>query len=171
MTLSDDSRRIVDAARAAYGPSEDDRARVAASLAVQMTAAAASSATAAGVLTGKGAVLAVAAVVVLGGASAGYWWSRSETGIRVAGHAQPGSPPASTTPSAGIPELAESHEAMVPKSIAAPAKESVKLPVRANRGYPAPRTATAKVATPEPGPNNDRSIRLAARWAGPTRRR
>src|SRR5581483_1506863 len=110
-----------------------------------------SSTTATGILTGKGVVLGLAALVVVGGATVGYWWSRSPTPTRAAVLAPTASAPASAT----IAPSFESHEPPAPKSDPAPAETSEKLPPRTNRSRPAPapRTAAVKVVPPEPGPN------------------
>jgi hypothetical protein len=75
MSLSDEGRRIVDQARAAYAPSDADLTRVRALLSARVGASAA----AAGFLGGKGVAVGLAALVVIGGASVGYWRSRTET--------------------------------------------------------------------------------------------
>jgi hypothetical protein len=103
MSLSDEGRRIVDEARAAYGPSDADRARVGAWL----SAHAGASAAAAGFLGGKGAVLGLAALVVIGGASVGYWRARTATRPRApAAVAAAGARPAPAAPTMPQPEQA-----------------------------------------------------------------
>ena len=154
MPLSDEARRIVDDARSAYGPSHEDRARVGATLPLHVAAAAAastaSSAAAApvGALAGKGALLGLTALVVVGGASVGYWWSRSETrGPRASSAASAVSTPAArTTNQPDPPDLPPSASV---KTL------SPQAPARGNRSRSlvAARAIGAKTAIPEPGPD------------------
>jgi len=152
MPLSDEGRRIVDEARAAYGPSDEDRARVGASLSLRLTAAvgaasaatgaSSAAATPAGLLAGKGAVLGLAALVVIGGASAGYWWSRSEARPRAPAAARAGSAPVAAPDQLGQP------------TAALPAAEpEAEPPRRASHSRPAARVPGAKAAPSEAGPD------------------
>jgi hypothetical protein len=158
MPLSDEARRIVDDARAAYGPSHEDRARVGASLPLHLAAAVgaaaaastASSAAAApvGVLAGKGALLGLTVLVVVGGASVGYWWSRSETrGARAPSAASAVSTPAARTTNQLDPP--DSRPSAMVKTL------SPQAPARGNRSHStlAARPIGAKAAVSEPGPD------------------
>ena len=156
MPLSDEARRIVDDARAAYGPSHEDRARVGATLPLHLAAAVgaaastASSAAAApvGFLAGKGALLGLTVLVVVGGASVGYWWSRSETrGARAPSAASAVSTPAART--TNQPDPPESRPSATVKTL------SLQAPARGNRSRStlAARATSTKVAMSEPGPD------------------
>jgi RNA polymerase sigma-70 factor (ECF subfamily) len=158
MPLSDEARRIVDEARAAYGPSHEDRARVGATLPLHLAAAVgaaasastASSAAAApvGFLAGKGALLGLTVLVVVGGASVGYWWSRSETrGARAPSAASAVSTPAART--TNQPDPPESRRAATVKTL------SPQAPARGSRSRStlAARPISAKAAMSEPGPD------------------
>jgi len=168
MPLSDEGRRIVDEARAAYGPSDQDRSRVGASLWLRVTAAAgaasaassgssAAAAPPAGFLAGKGAVVGLAALVLAGGASVGYWWSSHDTRPRAPSSAGAGSArtaaevahpaPPSSTPSASELENARRDERQDDKEIEPHARAS-----RSRLTGP-PRTTHAKAAPAELGPD------------------
>jgi hypothetical protein len=140
MSLSDEARRIVDEARAAYGPTGEDRARVGASLPLKLAGGTAT----AGLLAGKGVALGLAALVVVGGAGAGYWWSRSGT-----------RPAAGGSGSAGAPPVAASVEQPdVPEATPPATERTAEPPARAVRNRaPTIRAAVVKSSTPEPGPN------------------
>ena len=76
MTLTDEGRRLVDDARAGYGPTASDRERVLSALAARVAAAAASSggsaaASLSGVAAAKGTIAVVVAVAALGAVSVG----------------------------------------------------------------------------------------------------
>ncbi len=141
MPLSEQARQIVDDARAAYGPSDEDRARVGAMLPLHVAAAAGAAATApASLLAGKGAVAALAALVIVGGASVGYWWSRHET----RGSQAPSASGAASMPSARTTDRPDSPSALPP----APARKmQPEAPARAAHA------ASAKRAAAEPAPD------------------
>ena len=158
MPLSDEARRIVDDARAAYGPSHEDRARVGATLplhlaaAVGATAAASTGSSAAaapvGFLAGKGALLGLTALVVVGGASVGYWWSRSETrGARAPSTASAVSTSSARTTNQPDPPGARPSATVKTLSPQAPARGS------RSRSTLAARAISAKAAISEPGPD------------------
>ena len=159
MPLSDEARRIVDDARAAYGPSDEDRARVGAMLPLHL-AAAAGAATAAStgssaaaapvsVLAGKGVLVGLTALFVVGGASVGYWWSTSEAGR----------PPApSAAGGASTPAVRTTNQPAPPSS---PPSATGKIsqpqaPARGNRSRSwtlAARAVTATAGVSDPGPD------------------
>lgn len=154
MSLSDEARRIVEEARLAYGPSEEDRTRVAASLSVQLTATAAASAGITGtataaapatLLAGKAAV-GLAVLIAIGGAAAGFWWSRSERRPPAASAVRPASPAESPTRIA---------EPSVPAPLSPAGERGTQPPARLNRSRSAPavRAPAVKPPMPEPGPN------------------
>ncbi len=158
MPLSDEARRIVDDARAAYGPSDEDRARVGAMLPLHLAAAAGAataastgpSATAApaSVLAGKGVLVGLTALVVVGGASLGYWWSGSGArGPRAPSAVSAVSAPAARTttqlaPSSSTPSTTVKNSQ--PQS-----------PARGNRirSTLAAHAIAAKVGVSDPGPD------------------
>jgi hypothetical protein len=154
MSLSDEGRRIVDEARAAYGPSDDDRSRVGASLWLRVAAGAgaasaasagsSSAAAPAGFLAGKGAVVGVAALVVIGGASVGYWWSRGDARPPAVAPASPVTAKADVTDQPGEPGLTPAAAA---KAVEPPAHRS------RSRSTGAPRVTGVKAAPLEPGPD------------------
>jgi RNA polymerase sigma-70 factor (ECF subfamily) len=158
MPLSDEARRIVDDARAAYGPSDEVRARVGAMLPLHLAAAAGAATAAstgpsvaaapAGFLAGKGVLVGLTALVVVGGASLGYWWS----GTEARGPRAPSAVSAVSTPA-----VRTMNQAAPPSS---PPSATVKMsqlqaPARANRSRStlAARAITAKVGASDPGPD------------------
>ena len=158
MPLSDEARRIVDDARAAYGPSDGDRARVGAILPLHLAAAAGAAAAAstgssaaaapASVLAGKSVVLGLTALVVVGGASAGYWWWRNEG----RGPRTPSVASAVLTPAARPTNQPDSPHSPPPATV----KEmQPAAPARANRRRSAlaARPISAKAVLSEPGPD------------------
>jgi hypothetical protein len=158
MPLSDEARRIVDDARAAYGPSDEDRARVGAMLPLHLAAAAGSATAAstgssaaaapAGVLAGKGVLVGLTALVVVGGASVGYWWSTSEA-------RRPRAPSATSTVS--TPAVRTTSQPDPPSAApSATVKDTQpQAPAHGNRSRStlAARAITAKVGVSEPGPD------------------
>ncbi len=158
MPLSDEARRIVDDARAEYGPSDEDRARVGAMLPLHLAAAAGAATAAstgssaaaapAGFLAGKGVLVGLTALVVVGGASVGYWWSGSEA-------RRPRAP--SVTSAVSTPPVRTTNQPDPPSS---PPSATVKntqpqAPARGNRSRSplAGRAITAKVGVSDPGPD------------------
>jgi len=154
MSLSDEARRIVEDARHAYGPSDQDRARVAASLSLQLTAAAAASGAATGGtaaaaapatwLAGK-AVVGLVVLATVGGGAVAYRWSRRDPRPQAASAVH-------LTPPATLPRIAE-PSAPAP---GAPATErDAPPPARASRSRSAPvaRASAVKAATSEVAPN------------------
>ena len=158
MPLSNEARRIVDDARAAYGPSDEDRARVGAMLPLHLAAAAGAATAAstgspvaaapAGVLAGKGILVGLTALFVVGGASVGYWWSGSEArGPRAPSAASAASTPAARTTNQPAPPSSP-PSATVKRS-------QPQAPARGNRSRStlAARAVTAKIGVSAPGPD------------------
>jgi len=157
MSLSDEARRIVDDARAAYGPSDEDRARVGAMLPLHLAAAAGAATAAstgpsaaaapAGFLAGKGVLIGLTALVVVGGASLGYWWSGSEA----RGPRAPSAVSAVSTPAARTTTQPASPSSTPTATVKTSAPQS---PARAShsRSTLAARAITAKGVS-DPGPD------------------
>lgn len=158
MPLSDEARRIVDDACAAYGPSDEDRARVGAILPLHLAAAAGAATAAsagssaaaapAGFLAGKGLLVALTALVVVGGASGGYWWSgREARRPRAPSAASAVSTPALRTTSQPDPPTSPPSATVKNTQLQAPARGN-----RSRSGLGA-RAVTAKVGASDPGPD------------------
>jgi hypothetical protein len=142
MTLSDEGRRLVDDARAGYGPAPADRARVLSALAARVAASAAASGSAAASLSGvaaaKGTILGVVAVAAIGAVSVGYW--RSGRDARV-------TPPPVTTSAVRDPDRAPAPVANEPPPASPPAEAPRERPHRARSE---PRLLRAAARSPAP---------------------
>ena len=155
MTLTDEGRRLVDDARAGYGPTASDRERVLSALAARVAAAAASSggsaaASLSGVAAAKGtiAVVVVAvAVAALGAVSVGIRRSTGNAGV---------TPPPATQPAVHDQTRPPAPSAGEPAPTAAPADGARERPHRA-------RAETARGEAPFP----PRALRAAARSPAP----
>jgi RNA polymerase sigma-70 factor (ECF subfamily) len=166
MPLSDEARRIVDDARAAYGPSDEDRARVAASLpliaaaagaAAAASAGSSAAAASAGFFAAKGVALGLAMVVVVGGASVGYWRGYGRGHWRSTAESRPRAPSVGRAASAPAARRTDQPDPATSPPSAAPEEAGTprEAPSRGNRSRPAlaPRAVGAQASRSEPGPD------------------